>query len=189
MLLERPSCLPPALWRIAPAHINNILLKKACEKRWKIVNINLKLEIIKNKKAIWERVEKATIFLKSDSKKALTPAPRRVVKPKKKINFDLVKDKLNENENKIKTPAVTSVDEWTREDTGVGAAMAAGNQAMKGNWALLVILNNTIKNPAEIIKLILNLKIINDKIIKKIESPTRLLMKVNILLFKVIQFL
>lgn len=27
-----------------------------------------------------------------------------------------------------KTPAVTSVDEWTSEDTGVGAAIASGSQ-------------------------------------------------------------
>jgi len=37
------------------------------------------------------------------------------------------------------TPAVTRVDECTKADTGVGAAMAAGSQAEKGIWALLVI--------------------------------------------------
>ena len=36
------------------------------------------------------------------------------------------------------TPAVTNVDEWTRAETGVGAAMAAGSHAEKGIWALLV---------------------------------------------------
>ena len=36
------------------------------------------------------------------------------------------------------TPAVTKVDEWTNAETGVGAAIAAGNQAEKGTWALLV---------------------------------------------------
>ena len=30
------------------------------------------------------------------------------------------------------------MDEWTKEETGVGAAMAAGNQALNGIWALLV---------------------------------------------------
>jgi hypothetical protein len=40
---------------------------------------------------------------------------------------------------KIKyTPAVTKVEEWTRADTGVGAAMAAGSQALKGICALFV---------------------------------------------------
>lgn len=37
------------------------------------------------------------------------------------------------------TPAVTKVDECTKEETGVGAAIAAGNQEEKGIWALLVI--------------------------------------------------
>lgn len=36
-------------------------------------------------------------------------------------------------------PAVTSVDEWTRADTGVGAAIAAGSQLENGTWALFVI--------------------------------------------------
>jgi hypothetical protein len=34
---------------------------------------------------------------------------------------------------------VTKVEEWTRAETGVGAAIAAGSQAEKGIWALLVI--------------------------------------------------
>lgn len=37
------------------------------------------------------------------------------------------------------TPAVTSVDEWTRAEIGVGADIAAGSQAEKGNWALFDI--------------------------------------------------
>jgi len=36
-------------------------------------------------------------------------------------------------------PAVTSVEEWTSAETGVGAAIAAGSQLIKGNWALFVI--------------------------------------------------
>lgn len=36
------------------------------------------------------------------------------------------------------TPAVTKVDEWTKAEIGVGAAIAAGSQAEKGNWALFV---------------------------------------------------
>lgn len=36
------------------------------------------------------------------------------------------------------TPAVTRVEEWTRADTGVGAAIAAGNHLEKGICALLV---------------------------------------------------
>ena len=33
---------------------------------------------------------------------------------------------------------MTRVEECTNEDTGVGAAMAAGSHALKGIWALLV---------------------------------------------------
>lgn len=36
-------------------------------------------------------------------------------------------------------PAVTRVDECTKADTGVGAAIAAGSQALKGSCALLVL--------------------------------------------------
>ncbi|MDA8040820.1 MAG: hypothetical protein MPJ22_00155 [Pirellulales bacterium] len=39
---------------------------------------------------------------------------------------------------------MTNVDEWTRADTGVGAAIAQVSHAMNGNWALLVIAANRI---------------------------------------------
>jgi hypothetical protein len=45
----------------------------------------------------------------------------------------------------MNTPAVTSVDEWTRVDTGVGAAMAAGSHELNGVWALLVMAARRIK--------------------------------------------
>ena len=35
------------------------------------------------------------------------------------------------------------MEEWTKADTGVGAAIAAGSQAEKGIWALLVKLAST----------------------------------------------
>ena len=38
-----------------------------------------------------------------------------------------------------KIPAVTKVEECTNAETGVGAAIAAGNHLEKGIWALLVI--------------------------------------------------
>jgi hypothetical protein len=48
------------------------------------------------------------------------------------------------------TPAVTKVEECTRADTGVGAAIAAGNQAENGIWALLVIAAKTTNPPIKI---------------------------------------
>lgn len=34
---------------------------------------------------------------------------------------------------------MTKVEEWTKAETGVGAAIAAGNHAEKGIWALFVM--------------------------------------------------
>ena len=49
-------------------------------------------------------------------------------------------------------PAVTSVDEWTKAETGVGAAIAAGNHLENGKWALFVNIPKTLKkNKKEII--------------------------------------
>lgn len=44
-----------------------------------------------------------------------------------------------------KTPAVTKVEECTKEDTGVGAAIAAGSQEENGNCALFVMKVTTIE--------------------------------------------
>lgn len=57
-------------------------------------------------------------------------------------------DLLRVGEKRIskKTPAVTKVEEWTRAETGVGAAIAAGSQAEKGICALLVIAATIIVN-------------------------------------------
>jgi len=52
------------------------------------------------------------------------------------------------------TPAVTKVEECTKALTGVGAAIAAGNQALKGTWALFVIAAITIKILTQIIFLL-----------------------------------
>ena len=64
---SRVSWLELDLWRIEPTLIKSKLLKKAWENKWKKTNKNLKFLNIKNKKPIWESVEKATIFLKSFS--------------------------------------------------------------------------------------------------------------------------
>jgi hypothetical protein len=42
-------------------------------------------------------------------------------------------------------PAVTKVEEWTKAEIGVGAAIAKGNQGEKGYKALLVIKVITIR--------------------------------------------
>jgi len=67
--------------------------------------------------------------------------------------------------NRIKrnTPAVTRVEEWTKAETGVGAAIAAGNHAEKGTCALLV--------EAEITKIHINInKYLLDTILNVIKE-------------------
>ena len=80
-------------------------------------------------------MDKATIFFISISFKAFRPAISIVIIPKYSTNFQF-NNPLKRNMRY--TPAVTRVDEWTKEETGVGAAIAAGSQAEKGICALLV---------------------------------------------------
>ena len=95
----------------------------------------------------WLKVDNATIFFKSDSRKAENLAIKVVIAPNApiiiKIFVLLTEGKTRNNKY---TPAVTSVEECTKADTGVGAAIAAGSQALKGTWALFVIAA-TIKAP------------------------------------------
>jgi hypothetical protein len=91
---------------------------------------------------------------------------------------------LNRTNKKI--PAVTKVDECTREETGVGAAIAAGSHDEKGTCALLVIKvititvdNNTVYSFREKKSQDrLQVKRLMDS--KKKTSPTRLTKKVII---------
>jgi hypothetical protein len=64
---------------------------------------------------------------------ALIPAITMVRTPTLKIIWEGAPEEINSlNRNSKYTPAVTKVEEWTKEDTGVGAAIAAGSQAEKG---------------------------------------------------------
>lgn len=69
----------------------------------------------------------------SISPKAENPAIIIVIPPKIQINQDQLKFSSTPLMRiKRYTPAVTSVDECTRAETGVGAAIAAGSQEEKG---------------------------------------------------------
>jgi len=98
----------------------------------------------RSKNPICERVVKATIFLRSNLISALKDPNKIVVNPsiiKLIFRFKIEYHNLN---LKFKTiPEVTKVLECTRAEVGVGAAIAAGNQDLKGKIALLVII---IKN-------------------------------------------
>jgi hypothetical protein len=103
----------------------------------------------------WLKVERATTFLASISIKAANLATNKVSKPKTKKKIILTKDVLVKRIiNQI--PAVTKVELWTKALTGVGAAIAAGNQLEKGSWALFVKERRTKKIKAY--KLIILLK-------------------------------
>lgn len=58
--------------------------------------------------------------------------------------IDRIVNPLSPWRSKRKIPAVTRVLEWTRLETGVGAAMAAGSQELKGYCLLLVPAANKI---------------------------------------------
>jgi len=82
----------------------------------------------------------ATTFLKSPSRQATNPATNMVITPKIfNVSLNIIIENMKLNRISRYTPAVTRVDECTSDETGVGAAMAAGNQAEKGIWALFVI--------------------------------------------------
>ena len=85
-----------------------------------------------------DKVDRAISFLASRQYIALTPLNNRVkldtiIKGVEISKIDLLKL------NKRNTPAVTRVDEWTKDETGVGAAIASGNHLTQGNIALFVI--------------------------------------------------
>lgn len=84
----------------------------------------------------------------SVSKRAEIPANNIVSAPAVRISGATPLSNRNSlNRTNKYTPAVTSVDECTREETGVGAAIAAGSHAEKGTWALLVIAAITRRPP------------------------------------------
>lgn len=138
---ERMSCVFMLLWMIIPAHKNNNALNKAWVYKWKRDNWTMFIPklIIMTPNCL--SVDKAIIFFKSFSKFAAIPAISRVNTETNRIEgWNIwVFDKNGKKRIKRNTPAVTSVDECTSADTGVGAAIAAGSQAEKGIWALLVI--------------------------------------------------
>lgn len=62
-----------------------------------------------------------------------------------------VGEPLGKKRNRRKTPAVTSVEECTSAETGVGASMAAGSQLENGACADLVNLATISRYKAQVI--------------------------------------
>lgn len=140
----RRSCVCPKKLIVDPAHTNKSALNKAWVIRWNKV----KFGIFKARLAIMTpsclKVERATIFFRSCSAKATVPAINIVIEDMiSKIWQKFGKEYRNGwKRYRRKTPAVTRVEEWTRAETGVGAAIAAGSHDENGTWALLVIAAN-----------------------------------------------
>lgn len=89
-------------------------------------------------------MERAITFFMSSSNKAAIPAIVVVISPSTKIVW--LQGAIRQlNRISKYTPAVTRVEEWTKADTGVGAAIAAGSQDERGICALLVILAKSTK--------------------------------------------
>ena len=155
---NRLSWLLLVLWIINPAHMNKEDLKRACIIKWKKANKSLPKPKIVNIKPSWLKVLKATTFFKSVSKFAAHPAISIVRTPIIKAIVRILEVfKIGINRIIRNTPAVTNVDECTRADTGVGAAIAAGSHAEKGICALLVkalkIINKIIVGSVNLTKI------------------------------------
>lgn len=159
--------------------LNNAWITKC-----KNVRVNAFIEIANIIMAICLRVDRAIIFFISCSQLAAMLEYKAVIVDN---NISIINIKLWGCEvirNKINTPAVTKVDECTKAEIGVGAAIAIGNHAEKGNCALFeeAANINKIKGIVGISQFIEKLQdfIINNILIEiKIKiSPIRFLNKV-----------
>lgn len=156
---------PSFSWIILPLQTKRRAFKNACVTRWKKVKVgkfNLKVVTMNPS---WLKVDKATIFFRSISKQALILARMEVIIANLVRRVMLILFKAGWNRINKYTPAVTKVEEWTKALTGVGAAIAAGSQAEKGIWALLVIL-------AKITKKIIKGSLIKVEIYIKFQPPS-----------------
>lgn len=123
-------------------------MNRACVIRWKNAREGIFIARLYIIVPNWLRVESAIIFFISHSAIAANPAMQAVseaenrrINSRQGILFKTLKNRM-----RIKIPAVTRVDEWTRAETGVGAAIAAGSHLMNGNWALFVIAATVRRN-------------------------------------------
>jgi len=133
----------------------------------------------------------ATIFFMSFSLTAVMPA-RIVVAVAVHINIFFIMSILMIIVNRFttQTPAVTRVEECTRAEVGVGAAMAAGNQAENGICALFVIAANSssaFKFPS-LVQLFHVVSLVVAIVVSRAASPSRLVYIVRRLEFNLIWF-
>ncbi len=139
MAMSRISWLALVRWIKEPAAIKREDLNRAWVIRWKNATIGAPIARVTNMKDSCLRVDKAITFLKSRQNTALPLESRRVNLLITVSVHIIVGWKQGEVRIIRYTPAVTKVEEWTRDETGVGAAMASGNHVQYGNMALLVM--------------------------------------------------
>jgi hypothetical protein len=125
---------------ISPAQINNRALKRAWVIIWKVAKFGSPRPRAVIIIPSWLKVDRAIIFFISHSVVAPIPAIIVVDTPIKRMRGLNNQNKSRNGKNRIRrnTPPVTKVEEWTKAETGVGAAIAAGNHLEKGICALLV---------------------------------------------------
>lgn len=114
--------------------------------KWKKAIVVDFIEIANIIIAICLKVDNAMIFFKSCSQFADILAYKAVILDEIIITEIEIECGLFITRINKYTPAVTRVDECTKAEIGVGAAIAAGNQAENGNCALLedAAINNII---------------------------------------------
>lgn len=159
-------------------------LNRAWMIRWVKARISEFIEIANIIIAICLRVDNAIIFFMSCSQLADI---LEYIAVDLEINSKIVIVKgwgMDRVRNIRNTPAVTSVDEWTSAEIGVGAAIAIGNQAEKGNWALFeqaaVISNINVnkENSEFILNLQFEVTVMSPADINIIISPIRFVRRV-----------
>jgi len=185
------SCCEKLLNKSLPTTKKRFAFAKACIKIWKKHMEKVPKVKLTTISPNCLKVDNATIFFASISKRAERLATERVNIPK--INqITIEKDVKRPNRIKSQIPAVTKVELWTKALTGVGAAIAAGSHLIKGHWALLVKAKAEKTNPRKILLIFLTPvpKTLNhqQKTISKIASPKRLVSNVNKPPFKLSQF-
>lgn len=189
--MKRVSCWANLLNNSLPTIKNKLAFANACIKIWKTQIAVVPAISLINISPNCLRVERATIFLASVSSKAERLATVNVNIPNntQRNVFTVI---INPNRINSQTPAVTRVDLCTKALTGVGAAIAAGSQLIKGHWALLVrakILKVRAKIPLPIL-LIPSVEVVSHQqnIKSIIASPIRFVNKVKSPPFVLIQF-
>src|SRR5574341_402446 len=120
-----------------PAPRNRSALKNAWVMRWNFAADQAPTPRARNMYPIWLMVEYASTRLMSLCARALQPARSSVAAPIIATADWTIGASSNMTWVRAirYTPAVTMVAAWIRALTGVGPAMASGNQTWSGSWA------------------------------------------------------